>query len=265
MIDTVLAAAVVLLPTLFAVGIEVASKEIKQHPYWRVGVLLFGVGLSGLTWVQMSRATKAAAKDREAAILETSQRVSTDVSKSVTQAVTGQYASLISSLNQQIGTLEQKLAAQGKDVATIKGSNIVSGKGPVKVEVINPPSRQQEPNTPPLPGVNWTQEPKKADSGHHPQVGVQFAADAILDVPAFVAICDRPCKAIDGGCIGMSQVAGLLNVPNDPTVGGIVFGIPRPLAAHTQCAMTLESGNDKPVRVVELRVLRSSELPMSLR
>ena len=29
--------------------IEVVSKEIKEHPYWRIGVMVFGVGLSVLT------------------------------------------------------------------------------------------------------------------------------------------------------------------------------------------------------------------------
>ncbi len=42
--DQILAVAVVLLPTLFAVGVEVVSKEIKDHPYWRIVVLTFGVG-----------------------------------------------------------------------------------------------------------------------------------------------------------------------------------------------------------------------------
>ena|ERR1700741_453719 len=71
------------LPTLFAVGIEVVSKKIKEHPYWRFGVLVFGVGLSVLTWFHMSRATRQANSDREKAIIETSERVSAKVSESV--------------------------------------------------------------------------------------------------------------------------------------------------------------------------------------
>jgi arginine exporter protein ArgO len=74
--DQILAVAVVLLPTLFAVGIEGVSKEIKQHPYWRRIVFTFGIGLSVLTWFQMSRANKTATIDRQNAIVETSKRVS---------------------------------------------------------------------------------------------------------------------------------------------------------------------------------------------
>src|SRR5216684_61281 len=102
MLNQVLAVLVILLPTLFAVVLEVVSKEIKENAYWRVGVLAFGMGLSALTWFQVSRATKAADADRQNAIVETSQRVSAEVSKSVTQAVTNQYANMVASQKKQI-------------------------------------------------------------------------------------------------------------------------------------------------------------------
>jgi len=136
-LDQVLAVAVVLLPTLFAVGIEVVSKEIKQHPYWRVAVLAFGIGLSALTWFQMSRANKIASTDRQAAIVETSKQVSAAVSESVTKAVTKQYQDVVADQKKQISDLQAQVAAQGKDVSVIKGSNIVTGKNPIKVEIAN--------------------------------------------------------------------------------------------------------------------------------
>ena len=76
MVDQILAVSVVLLPTLFAVGIEVVSKEIKEHLNWRIAVLGFGVGLSVLTWFQMSRAANNARKDQEDAIKTTATKVS---------------------------------------------------------------------------------------------------------------------------------------------------------------------------------------------
>jgi hypothetical protein len=79
--DQVLAWAVVILPTLFAAGIEIVSKEIKQHPYWRVGVIAFGIGLSALTWLQISRASRSAILDRQAVIEETSTSVAGTVMK----------------------------------------------------------------------------------------------------------------------------------------------------------------------------------------
>lgn len=57
--DQIVTVSVVLLPTLFAVVIEMVSKEIKDRPKWRICVLLFGLGLSALTWTQISRADKA--------------------------------------------------------------------------------------------------------------------------------------------------------------------------------------------------------------
>lgn len=87
MVDQILAWAVVILPTIFALGIEVVSKEIREHPYWRIGVIVFGIGLSSLTWFQMSQATKVANREQERAIERVSAKVSESVSKSVSESV----------------------------------------------------------------------------------------------------------------------------------------------------------------------------------
>jgi hypothetical protein len=140
--DQILALIVVILPTLFALGIEVVSKEIKDHRYWRIGVIAFGVGLSALTGFQMSQAHKEARVDQEAAIVDTSRRVSAAVSESVTQSVTKavseQYTQTINELHSEIGSLQAQLAAQSKKVDLIQGSNIVTGKEPIRVEIANP-------------------------------------------------------------------------------------------------------------------------------
>ncbi len=49
-----------------------------------------------------------------------------------------QYTQTINTLQTQIASLESQLEVQGKNVETIKGSNIVTGKGPVPVEITNP-------------------------------------------------------------------------------------------------------------------------------
>ena len=77
---------------------------------------------------------RTANKDREAAIAETSAKVSADVTKSVTQ----QYSQMIADQKQEIADLRKQLSTQGNDVAVIRKSNIVTGKAPVKVEVTNP-------------------------------------------------------------------------------------------------------------------------------
>jgi len=133
--DQILAVAVVLLPTLFAVVLELVNKEIKESGYWRVGVMAFGLSLSALTAHQMVRATETANPDRNSAIVETSQHVSAAVSESVTKAVTEQYAGMIADQKNQIKELHGQLTAQGKDVSAIKSSDFVTGKKPIKVEV----------------------------------------------------------------------------------------------------------------------------------
>jgi hypothetical protein len=146
MVDQVLAITVVLLPTAFAVVLELVNDEIKKSVYWRVGVMAFGLSLSALTAYQMVRATRTANRDREQAIRETSNQVSASVSasvsesvsKSVTKAVSDQYTGTINNLQGQIGILQTQLSAQGKSVETIKGSDIVTGRKPVRVEIANP-------------------------------------------------------------------------------------------------------------------------------
>lgn len=52
--------AVVVLPFLFAIGIEVIDEDIrKRSKKYRVGVILFGIGISALTWFQMTQSDKA--------------------------------------------------------------------------------------------------------------------------------------------------------------------------------------------------------------
>jgi hypothetical protein len=132
MFDRLLAWLVILLPTLFALSIELVSKEIKEHPYWRFGVAIFGIGLSGLTWFQISRADKLATAERQA--------VTAEVSENVRKTVTEQYERTVTEQRLENDELKKALAAQGKDVSVIKSSNIVTGKKPVKVEITNPPS-----------------------------------------------------------------------------------------------------------------------------
>jgi hypothetical protein len=125
MLDQILAAAVVLLPTLFAVGIELVSKEVKERPFWRVAVLVFGVGLSLLTWFQMSLAAEKAATDQENAIQKTAAEVSNQVaprvaaetSSKVTESLNRDYGTLISSLYKEIGSLGGTQRQSEKDLA----------------------------------------------------------------------------------------------------------------------------------------------------
>ncbi|MGA2457337.1 MAG: hypothetical protein ABSF85_07205 [Terriglobales bacterium] len=118
--DLVLGWAVIVLPTLFAVGIEVVSKEIRDDKRWRWGVIVFGVILSGLTFWQQSRALKNAHRDQEDAIERTAQKVTKELapevaaetSAHVTRVLNREYGSVISDLYKQLGELGGKIQGQ---------------------------------------------------------------------------------------------------------------------------------------------------------
>ncbi len=103
---------VVVLPTLFALAIELINQKTRRKRYWRYSVIAFGVALSGLTWWQQSRAAKQAKVDQDEAIERTAERVAATTSTSVTGALNKQYGELIGNLYKDIGKLEGKLDSQ---------------------------------------------------------------------------------------------------------------------------------------------------------
>lgn len=85
--DLALAWIVVTLPTLGSLGLALVDSKIRgnRRLFWTL--IVFGLVVSILTWIQMSRAMKAASADRESAIVETSEKVSATVSRSVSKSV----------------------------------------------------------------------------------------------------------------------------------------------------------------------------------
>lgn len=124
---------VVIGPTLFAVGLEMVSEDIRRNKYWKWGVMAFGVLLSVLTFWQIVRQERLAATDRQKAVQETA----AETSRLVTAAVTDKFKETVSGLQSENATLQTKLESQGRDLATIKSSNIVTGAKPIPVEVTN--------------------------------------------------------------------------------------------------------------------------------
>jgi len=112
MLDFMLELAVIVLPTLFAVGIEVTGEKAKKSRYWRWGVIGFGIALSALTAWQMSRASRKATAEQEAATERTAERVSSEAASRVTDALNRQYGTVIGGLYREIGSLEDKVQRQ---------------------------------------------------------------------------------------------------------------------------------------------------------
>ena len=133
MVDVFLNWFVVAIPFLVTVGATVLALKLPHERHYRklvAGAVVIGLAFSGFAYWQQIRVSQQAIKDRDSAVEETT--------RNVTKAVGEKYSGLINSLTSQVGELKGQIAAQSKDVGIIKGSNIVTGRNPVKVEVINP-------------------------------------------------------------------------------------------------------------------------------
>jgi hypothetical protein len=200
MLDQLLGWAVIWLPIALSVAfifVPARSEDARQHMRWRYWLAAVAVILGALSWWQQSRAIRVSNTDRENAIKETSKQVSADVTK----AVTSQYAQMIGDQKAQISQLQNQLAAQSKDVSTIKGSNIVTGKNPIKVEVTNEPSVPTGPMQVENIRLFWEQESSThADAPYAKKVTIQ--ADTPINPIKLAIICDTALKYGEGGADG---------------------------------------------------------------
>jgi hypothetical protein len=126
--------------------------------------------------------------------------------------------------------------------------------------------------TPPVPpptpeanaiNLNWNQEQTELADGK-PTVTVFFRMDGVLNLPAFVAICDRPCKPIYAEAGLMSHRIDL-SWPGQPHIAGVFFDMPKPMPSGTVCKLRIISEDANPVRVQSFRILNENEIPMELK
>ena len=241
---------------------ELLPPKSRESKLWRPSVIGFGIVLSLLVWFQISYSSEQSIKDKEMAIKETSQQVAARTSKDVTRSVTSVYTKIVASQNAQIQKLQGQLSAQSRKVDVISKSNIVTGKEPIAVWVTNPsPANPPYPSAP-LPNLSWTQKPGEPEKGKATVV-VSFRVSDDLAFPAFLAVCDGPCKTLSGACTPMSQASFL--GASVPYVAGIIFNMPRPLPDDSSCSVSLVSASAKPITVTQFRILKKSELPITLR
>jgi hypothetical protein len=125
----------VVLPTAFAFLVEILEDKHRQHRYWRKGVIALGFGISVLTVLQQWNARREAKADREAAVAQTITRTT----QSVSDALKREYGPKVVALQGKVDDLTKKVEDQGRGVDEIRGSNIVTGKTPIRVELANPP------------------------------------------------------------------------------------------------------------------------------
>jgi hypothetical protein len=202
-LDQFLGWAVIAFPFLLSIlfiFIPAKVEDKQRHMKWRWVLVLLGVIFSLLAWWQQSRAIQASTKDKETATRETSKQVTADVTKAVTE----QYSQMITDQKARITELQNQLSAQAKDLRFIKGSNIVTGKKPVKVEVTNNDGQLTSPVAPILTGIRMASQKRIPSDDPKLPYGLEVViqTDADIEPVAIAVICDG---VIGKGSGGFSQ------------------------------------------------------------
>lgn len=228
---------VIILPVLLALGVTYASwmiaiegSDAQRLRKIMVGALVLGVLVSLLIWRQQSDQDDELNQMRNAAATAAAQAAQTPDFK--------QYDEKITALNAQVASLQAQLA--DKPEGTNPSVAAVSIKEQSKV----------------LPKIYWTQADEAGGT-----TAVRFKIYGPLNIPAFVAICDRPCRATHGE-IGSGSEGEQVVGATGGKVAGYVFSKPRPIQAGTEGFVIVEPGSAK---VTEFRVLSDSEIPAFLR
>jgi hypothetical protein len=156
---------------------------------------------------------------------------------SATTTTPAQYQEKIRSLKEEIADLQSRLATENKNG--------------LRAEAKTTAAKQQSAV---IPKLYWTQESAGGASA------LRFKVYGTLNIPGFLAICDRPCRATNGQ-IGPDS-SGTQVVGTTPKMAGYIFSKPRPVPAGADGYLIIEPSA---ARVTEFRVLSDSEIPDGLR
>ncbi len=183
MADRLLAFFVVMGPTAFALVLEIVDERIRKHRFWKYGTVAFGLILSGCTWWQMERQEEASSGAQEAAI----ERVASETSQRVTEAVGQQYQSLITELAQQFQQLGMGIRTYGarahRDSETISGAldalrqEASKQTGPSGLQPVTPPSSSASPSVPAFPRTPVASSAPPEDTQALKDQGLQLAKE----------------------------------------------------------------------------------------
>jgi hypothetical protein len=192
MLDSILSWVVLLVPVVLGViviAVPARHEDEKGHMRWRyaLGVCLILYG--AITWWQQSRDRTTAAKERQKAVQETA----AETSKQVTATVSDLYSHMISEQKTQIANLESELKAQSRNLDAIKGSDIVTGKKPVRVELTNP-GLSPTPPAPVLSGIRIASQKQVPSDDPSLPFALEVVVQTDVDiVPVKLAVlCDGP-------------------------------------------------------------------------
>lgn len=234
---------VIAAPLLLTVGATMAAFKLplKGAAEERLRTLMRGaiaVGLifSGLAlWQQIAIADQNA-RDRDIA----AERAATDAADKVSQGLKQDYEQKIRALNAQIGGLRAQLGNSG-------GASLAGPSG-------DNPANQTKPGK-----LYWEQE----DSGAFDSIVIRFKTSEAVNIPAFVAICDGPCRATRAQAGAGSEGTELTGI-GSKNVAGYIFKKPRPMPAGSDGYIILQTAG-KGTTVTDFRILRETEIPEGLK
>jgi hypothetical protein len=114
---------------------------------------------------------------------------------------------------------------------------------------------------PPLPHVSWEPADKKifTTKATHPVTEFYLWTNGLFQDPAFVAMCDRPCKALAFSNTGFNQNCELTphggNEDEDAKLAMFLIEIPNPFPGNLRASVAVESQDDSPVKILDVRSL----------
>ncbi len=240
---------------LLASGATVLALKLPpQLEQWRflTGGIVVGLLVGTILYWQQMRAINRAVQERENAIAETSNRVVYETTQRVTQDIKQQYEQKIKSLTKQVSDLESQLPNQGGKLNVV-GDNTSAANGAAAPNSAKPAGG--------TPNIFWIQSDENVGKG---AAEVQFRIYAPLNIPAFVAICDHPCRAVSGQAGAGSEGFPVVG-STDRDVAGFIFKKPKPMPAGTEGTVRLQSSDRGPIQVTAFRILQESEVPADLR
>lgn len=233
---------VVLVITLAAAVFATAASLKFQYELrnWKflTGGIAFGLLLGAIFYGLQMHVAKRALRDRDQAVAEAYK----------VEDVGRKYEEQARTLTNQVVGLEAQISEQSKKLNELQGNN----------EAVSDSSQQNNG----LPSIYWIQDKDNSENGRTAQV--RFRIYGPLNLPAFVAICEHPCKTV-GGQAGTGSAGVPLSGSSERNVAGFIFNKPKPMAAGATGTVTVQSTDKEPVNVKDFRILRESEVPGNLK
>jgi hypothetical protein len=94
--------------------------------------------------------------------------------------------------------------------------------------------------------------PVKAPEGAHPRTAINFLTDYPVDRGQFEVVCNRACTPIDVCRIIGGNSTLLETVSDEPNIA--VYRFLRQFPEQTACGLTVESRDDNPVNIIDVRI-----------